>query len=102
MYFLVPNKSLKNIFFFSSSDDAYCSTLISSLETIPAKDFVASIVAKVLISCLRLSQKTEVNHLHEAGMPCFSVLIISGLPLFIFLSLHHIDTVLDLLYFLFF
>ncbi|KMZ73927.1 hypothetical protein ZOSMA_139G00050 [Zostera marina] len=52
---------------YSSSDDAYCSTLVSSLETIPAKDSVTSIVAKVLISCLRLSQKTEVNHLHEAG-----------------------------------
>ncbi|KAG9452219.1 hypothetical protein H6P81_005123 [Aristolochia fimbriata] len=51
----------------NSFDDSLCNALVSTIENVPMKNFVSIIIKKVLLSCLKLSQKTEKSSLHEAG-----------------------------------
>lgn len=49
----------------SSSDDLCLPALISIIENVPIKNLVDHVTSKVLLSCLRLSQKD--NNLPSSG-----------------------------------
>lgn len=68
MYFFIYLLFLNLLLFFhSSSDDTYHHVLVSILETVPIKNFVDRIVSKVLLSCMRMSQKNS-NSSSQSGM----------------------------------
>ncbi|PIA50335.1 hypothetical protein AQUCO_01300820v1 [Aquilegia coerulea] len=52
---------------YSFSEDFYHLALVSAIETFPVKDFIDSIVSKVLTHCLMLSKKTDGSNLCESG-----------------------------------
>uniref|UniRef100_A0A6N2JZM9 BP28 C-terminal domain-containing protein n=1 Tax=Salix viminalis TaxID=40686 RepID=A0A6N2JZM9_SALVM len=59
----------------SSSDDTYHHVLVSILETVPIKNFVDRIVSKVLLSCMRMSQKNS-NSSSQSGSRAKDILMV--------------------------
>ncbi|XP_021654039.2 uncharacterized protein At3g06530 isoform X1 [Hevea brasiliensis] len=51
----------------SSSDDASCRTLISIIETVPVKNFVEHLVSRVLLSCIKMTQRNDNPIPSESG-----------------------------------
>jgi hypothetical protein len=68
MYFFIYLLLLNLLLFFhSSSDDTYHHVLVTILETVPIKNFVDRVVSKVLLSCMKMSQKNS-NPSSQSGM----------------------------------
>ncbi|KAF9617505.1 hypothetical protein IFM89_036709 [Coptis chinensis] len=63
---------------YSSSEDFYHLALLSAIETFPIKDFISSIVVKVLTCCLMLSKKMDSSQVCESGGWAKKILIIIG------------------------
>lgn len=59
----------------SSSDDTYHHVLVSILETVPIKNFVDRVVSKVLLSCMKMSQKNS-NPSSQSGSWAKDILMV--------------------------
>lgn len=69
MYFFIYLLLLNLLLFFhSSSDDTYHHVLVSILEIVPIKNFVDRVVSKVLLSCMKMSQKNSNPSSSQSGM----------------------------------
>ncbi|MQM05219.1 hypothetical protein Taro_038031 [Colocasia esculenta] len=60
----------------SSSDSSYCLALTTIIETIPMKDFIHTIVSKVLSFCVKWTKSVNTTDLPEAGRWVKQILIV--------------------------
>lgn len=60
----------------SSSDDTYHHVLVSILEIVPIKNFVDRVVSKVLLSCMKMSQKNSNPSSSQSGSWAKDILMV--------------------------
>ncbi|CAK7335892.1 unnamed protein product [Dovyalis caffra] len=60
----------------SSSDDTCHRVLVSILETVPVKNFVDRVVSKVLLSCMKMSQKNSNSVSSQSGSWAKDILMV--------------------------
>eukprot|EP00257_Ricinus_communis_P020965 XP_015580336.1 uncharacterized protein At3g06530 [Ricinus communis] len=58
---------LESLVDYSCSDDASCCALISVIETVPIKNYVEHVVSRVLLSCIKLTQRNDHSTPSESG-----------------------------------
>ena len=78
LLFCVLTASKLVVSFYCSSDDSYHLALISVIDTVPLRNLVDHIVSKILLSCMKLSEKDGYAASSESGMSCnlFALFII--------------------------
>lgn len=91
-------------FVYSPADDLCYRTLLSVIETVPARGLVGHMVSKLLHTCVRLSKTKSELASHESGYICYTYVILCAdfnmLPRF--MGRCKYVSSLDMIYILFF